>query len=126
MGGSTQKNTETRLKAGSKPAATTQIGSLTPGQLAAISSLAYSNPEVVQSLALPSSLPPLVTGPPLPAAVPPSNPSLNKNVPAFLNKLYGMVSDPNTDDMIHWSEDGLSFYGKGLLFILAHILNDLK
>ncbi|OUM61500.1 hypothetical protein PIROE2DRAFT_27846, partial [Piromyces sp. E2] len=30
-------------------------------------------------------------------------------VPAFLNKLYNMVNDPSTDDLIHWSEDGSTF-----------------
>ncbi|KAJ3081354.1 stress-responsive transcription factor hsf1 [Quaeritorhiza haematococci] len=32
-----------------------------------------------------------------------------KSVPAFLNKLYNMVNDPSTDDLIHWSEDGTTF-----------------
>ncbi|KAF7727864.1 stress-responsive transcription factor hsf1 [Apophysomyces ossiformis] len=32
-----------------------------------------------------------------------------QNVPAFLNKLYNMVVDPTTDDLIRWSEDGSSF-----------------
>ncbi|KAI8855317.1 hypothetical protein BC829DRAFT_378580, partial [Chytridium lagenaria] len=32
-----------------------------------------------------------------------------KNVPAFLNKLYNMVSDPSTDELIHWSDDGTGF-----------------
>ncbi|KAG4098264.1 hypothetical protein H8356DRAFT_991442 [Neocallimastix lanati (nom. inval.)] len=35
--------------------------------------------------------------------------SASKNVPAFLNKLYNMVNDPSTDDLIHWSEDGSTF-----------------
>ncbi|KAJ3299930.1 stress-responsive transcription factor hsf1 [Borealophlyctis nickersoniae] len=32
-----------------------------------------------------------------------------KNVPAFLNKLYNMVEDPKTDNLIHWGEDGTTF-----------------
>ncbi|KAG2201848.1 hypothetical protein INT47_004405 [Mucor saturninus] len=32
-----------------------------------------------------------------------------QNVPAFLNKLYNMVDDHTTDELIRWSEDGLSF-----------------
>ncbi|CAO3641627.1 unnamed protein product [Mucor hiemalis] len=32
-----------------------------------------------------------------------------QNVPAFLNKLYNMVDDRTTDELIRWSEDGLSF-----------------
>ncbi|KAI8801729.1 hypothetical protein BJ742DRAFT_684869, partial [Cladochytrium replicatum] len=32
-----------------------------------------------------------------------------KNVPAFLNKLYNMVCDASTSDLIHWSESGASF-----------------
>jgi len=35
--------------------------------------------------------------------------SASKNVPAFLNKLYNMVNDPSTDNLIHWSEDGSTF-----------------
>jgi hypothetical protein len=34
-----------------------------------------------------------------------------KNVPAFLNKLYNMVNDSTTDNMIKWSLDGRSFIG---------------
>ncbi|KPV72545.1 uncharacterized protein RHOBADRAFT_17926, partial [Rhodotorula graminis WP1] len=33
-----------------------------------------------------------------------------KNVPAFLTKLFTMVSDPGTDDLIRWSDDGESFF----------------
>eukprot|EP00842_Homolaphlyctis_polyrhiza_P000798 jgi/Hompol1/1719/HPOL_000258-RA len=36
-------------------------------------------------------------------------PPPNRMVPAFLNKLFTMVSDPATDNYIHWSEDGKSF-----------------
>ncbi|KAI8878842.1 hypothetical protein K501DRAFT_227702 [Backusella circina FSU 941] len=32
-----------------------------------------------------------------------------QNVPAFLNKLYNMVDDQTTDELIRWSPDGLSF-----------------
>ncbi|KAI8332167.1 hypothetical protein EDC96DRAFT_526698 [Choanephora cucurbitarum] len=35
---------------------------------------------------------------------------LQKNVPAFLNKLFSMVNDPESDDLICWSEDGASFF----------------
>ncbi|KAI8979068.1 hypothetical protein BDF20DRAFT_867464 [Mycotypha africana] len=35
---------------------------------------------------------------------------LQKNVPAFLNKLYSMVNDPESDDLICWADDGLSFF----------------
>ncbi|KAF8312049.1 uncharacterized protein EI90DRAFT_1354544 [Cantharellus anzutake] len=31
------------------------------------------------------------------------------NVPAFLNKLYSMVTDPETDDLIRWADEGESF-----------------
>ena len=41
--------------------------------------------------------------------IPARSPLAAKNVPAFLNKLYAMVSDPSTNSLIHWSEDGLSF-----------------
>jgi heat shock transcription factor len=33
----------------------------------------------------------------------------NRNIPAFLNKLYAMVNDPQTDEFIHWNQDGTSF-----------------
>ncbi|KAI9321622.1 hypothetical protein BX666DRAFT_1904019 [Dichotomocladium elegans] len=32
-----------------------------------------------------------------------------QNVPAFLNKLYNMVDDPTSDELIRWADDGLSF-----------------
>ncbi|KAI9477093.1 hypothetical protein BDB00DRAFT_776042 [Zychaea mexicana] len=32
-----------------------------------------------------------------------------QNVPAFLNKLYNMVDDLTTDDLIRWADDGMSF-----------------
>ncbi|KAI9308601.1 hypothetical protein BJ944DRAFT_155948 [Cunninghamella echinulata] len=35
---------------------------------------------------------------------------MQKNVAPFLNKVYGMVNDPSTDDLIRWSEDGKSFF----------------
>jgi HSF-type DNA-binding len=31
------------------------------------------------------------------------------SLPAFLNKLRGMVNSPETDPWVHWSEDGVSF-----------------
>ncbi|KAK4687276.1 hypothetical protein P7C73_g2844, partial [Tremellales sp. Uapishka_1] len=31
-------------------------------------------------------------------------------VPAFLNKLYSMVSDDSTDELIHWADSGDSFF----------------
>ncbi|KAI8619645.1 hypothetical protein BC830DRAFT_728719 [Chytriomyces sp. MP71] len=34
--------------------------------------------------------------------------SAAKSVPAFLNKLYNMVSDPSSD-LIHWTDDGQAF-----------------
>ncbi|KAI9270544.1 hypothetical protein BDA99DRAFT_434260 [Phascolomyces articulosus] len=38
---------------------------------------------------------------------------VQRNVPAFLNKLYSMVNDPSTDNLIHWSKDGNSFIVEG-------------
>ncbi|KAI7849108.1 hypothetical protein BDC45DRAFT_449196 [Circinella umbellata] len=38
---------------------------------------------------------------------------VQRNVPAFLNKLYSMVNDPSTDNLIHWSKDGKSFIVEG-------------
>ncbi|KAI7872106.1 HSF-type DNA-binding-domain-containing protein [Spinellus fusiger] len=32
-----------------------------------------------------------------------------QNVPAFLNKLYNMVEDPASDELIRWAADGSSF-----------------
>ncbi|GAA6010427.1 hypothetical protein JCM10207_001299 [Rhodosporidiobolus poonsookiae] len=43
-------------------------------------------------------------------APPKPNKATSRSVPAFLNKLFNMVSDPATDDLIHWSEDGDSFF----------------
>ncbi|KAI7897195.1 uncharacterized protein EV154DRAFT_489277 [Mucor mucedo] len=40
----------------------------------------------------------------------PQAPTLQKNVPPFLNKLYSMVSDPESDELICWAEDGVSFF----------------
>jgi len=31
------------------------------------------------------------------------------HLPAFLNKLYGMVNSPETDPWVHWNEEGTSF-----------------
>ncbi|CAG8433348.1 1557_t:CDS:2 [Diversispora eburnea] len=36
----------------------------------------------------------------------------NRSVPAFLNKLYNMVNDPQSNDLIIWSESGNSFLVK--------------
>ncbi|KAI9033673.1 hypothetical protein CLU79DRAFT_724852 [Phycomyces nitens] len=36
-------------------------------------------------------------------------PLLQRNVPAFLNKLYNMVNDPGSDELIRWADDGQSF-----------------
>ncbi|KAF8751692.1 heat shock factor [Rhizoctonia solani] len=36
--------------------------------------------------------------------------STRQAVPAFLNKLYNMVSNPETDELVRWSEEGDSFY----------------
>ncbi|CAO3644104.1 unnamed protein product [Cunninghamella echinulata] len=41
---------------------------------------------------------------------PPRPTAMQKNVAPFLNKVYGMVNDPSTDDLIRWSEDGKSFF----------------
>ncbi|KAI8138286.1 hypothetical protein BJV82DRAFT_523776 [Fennellomyces sp. T-0311] len=35
--------------------------------------------------------------------------TVQRGVPAFLNKLYSMVNDPSTDSLIRWSTDGASF-----------------
>ncbi|KAI9263899.1 hypothetical protein EDC94DRAFT_517856 [Helicostylum pulchrum] len=37
-------------------------------------------------------------------------PTSQKNIPPFLNKLYSMVNDPESDDLICWSDDGASFF----------------
>ncbi|GAA5989453.1 hypothetical protein JCM5350_000710, partial [Sporobolomyces pararoseus] len=44
-----------------------------------------------------------------PATTTRPNKTTARSVPAFLNKLYTMVSDPSTDDLIRWSDDGDSF-----------------
>ncbi|CAE6503639.1 unnamed protein product [Rhizoctonia solani] len=36
--------------------------------------------------------------------------STRQAVPAFLNKLYNMVSNPETDELVRWSDEGDSFY----------------
>ncbi|CAO3613295.1 unnamed protein product [Cunninghamella blakesleeana] len=41
---------------------------------------------------------------------PPRPTAMQKNVAPFLNKVYGMVNDPSTDDLIRWSDDGKSFF----------------
>ncbi|KAI8096898.1 uncharacterized protein BX664DRAFT_257131 [Halteromyces radiatus] len=35
---------------------------------------------------------------------------MQKNVAPFLNKVYNMVNDPSSDDLIRWSADGKSFF----------------
>ncbi|CAH1767020.1 11448_t:CDS:2, partial [Entrophospora sp. SA101] len=42
----------------------------------------------------------------------PTSNNSSKNVPAFLNKLYSMVGDPDSNDLITWSESGNSFIVK--------------
>lgn len=44
-----------------------------------------------------------------------------KSVPAFLNKLYNMVSDASTGEMIKWAVDGLSFVGKYSILQLTSV-----
>ncbi|KAI8067253.1 hypothetical protein BDF21DRAFT_426148 [Thamnidium elegans] len=39
-----------------------------------------------------------------------TTPASQKNIPPFLNKLYSMVNDPESDDLICWSDDGASFF----------------
>ncbi|CAE6385433.1 unnamed protein product [Rhizoctonia solani] len=36
--------------------------------------------------------------------------STRQAVPAFLNKLYNMVSNPETDELVRWSDEGDSFF----------------
>ncbi|KAG8913025.1 stress-responsive transcription factor hsf1, partial [Tulasnella sp. 417] len=48
------------------------------------------------------------------------NRAVRQQVPAFLNKLYAMVNDPTTDDLIHWSEEGDSFFASTLASIKRH------
>ncbi|CAI2178370.1 6182_t:CDS:2 [Funneliformis geosporum] len=52
--------------------------------------------------------------PPLLRPVAPRSPTRggNRSVPAFLNKLYNMVNDPQSNDLITWSEAGNSFLVK--------------
>ncbi|KAG8958850.1 stress-responsive transcription factor hsf1 [Tulasnella sp. 419] len=38
------------------------------------------------------------------------NRMVRQQIPAFLNKLYSMVNDPDTDELIHWSDSGDSFF----------------
>jgi hypothetical protein len=45
----------------------------------------------------------------MPAITTYAGPGGNKNIPAFLNKLYSMVNDPLTDALIRWTPTGLSF-----------------
>jgi heat shock transcription factor len=48
--------------------------------------------------------------------------SRSKTIPAFLNKLYSMVNDPSTDELIHWSLDGLSFVVKNQVSFAKQVL----
>ncbi|GAA5831959.1 hypothetical protein JCM11251_002763 [Rhodosporidiobolus azoricus] len=50
------------------------------------------------------------TSGPLTTTAPKPNKATARSVPQFLNKLYSMVSDPGTDDLIYWSDDGDSFF----------------
>ncbi len=106
---------------------------LTPQQIAIFNSFAMQNPDIISQmtgvaqaaplipsplnstiipsaefpllpLALTKSIPPVVQQPPRLPETPP------KAVPAFLNKLYNMVSDPTSNSLIHWSDDGRSFF----------------
>ncbi|ORZ21448.1 hypothetical protein BCR42DRAFT_448288 [Absidia repens] len=36
--------------------------------------------------------------------------AMQKNVAPFLNKVYNMVNDPSSDDLIRWASDGKSFF----------------
>ncbi|GAA5916759.1 hypothetical protein JCM5296_002136, partial [Sporobolomyces johnsonii] len=56
----------------------------------------------------PQAGPLTTTGPPAMPTKP--NKTTARSVPAFLNKLFTMVSDPATDDLIRWSDDGDSFF----------------
>jgi hypothetical protein len=42
-------------------------------------------------------------------AMPPPPTQGKNHLPAFLNKLYGMVNSPESDAWVHWNEDGTSF-----------------
>ncbi|CAG8774241.1 15541_t:CDS:2, partial [Acaulospora morrowiae] len=59
--------------------------------------------------------------PPLRSSAVPRSPTRtgNRSVPAFLNKLYNMVNDPQSNDLIIWSEAGNSFLG-----VYIRLLND--
>ncbi|KAI8377904.1 uncharacterized protein BYT42DRAFT_546523 [Radiomyces spectabilis] len=61
-----------------------------------------------------TALPPQPLPPATPVSTTTSSQSTDQrpklqNVPAFLNKLFNMVNDPSTDDLIRWSPDGTSF-----------------
>ncbi|KAI8083282.1 uncharacterized protein B0P05DRAFT_467684, partial [Gilbertella persicaria] len=43
------------------------------------------------------------------SSAPPPRLTAQRSVPAFLNKLYNMVEDSTTNDLIRWSKDGTSF-----------------
>jgi len=44
------------------------------------------------------------------------------NLPAFLNKLYGMVNAPETDPWVHWNEEGTSFIIPNHQELAEHVL----
>lgn len=43
-------------------------------------------------------------------------------LPAFLNKLYGMVAAPETDPWVHWNEEGTSFIIPNHQELAEHVL----
>lgn len=47
--------------------------------------------------------------------------SINKQIPAFLNKLRNMVDDKETDNLICWQPDGKTFIGESVGGVLASI-----
>ncbi|EIE87401.1 hypothetical protein RO3G_12112 [Rhizopus delemar RA 99-880] len=56
------------------------------------------------------SIVPTTLSPSAAANIRTTTPPTQKSVPAFLNKLYSMVNDPTTNDLICWAEDGKSFF----------------
>uniref|UniRef100_A0A0A9Z1H6 Heat shock factor protein 1 n=3 Tax=Lygus hesperus TaxID=30085 RepID=A0A0A9Z1H6_LYGHE len=51
-----------------------------------------------------------------------NNASVATTVPAFIAKLWHMVSDPNCDDLICWAEDGTSFFIKDQVRFCSQLL----
>ncbi|CAO3658166.1 unnamed protein product [Rhizopus microsporus] len=62
-------------------------------------------PSKIYKNIVPTAITSTTTGANLQTATPPQ-----KSVPAFLNKLFSMVNDPSTDDLICWAENGKSFF----------------